>query len=140
MSGKKSVTSFSVVIVSLLVLAMAMGILCSCGEEEKPAEQAAPAEKELAPIKLAVVGPHSGDLASYGIPTVKAAELVVEHRNAMNGVNGHKIELIVEDDVCKPEVATNTATRSLTEKSMWFWGISAVVPPRRLWVFTKIPD
>ena len=47
---------------------------------------------------------------------IKAAELVVEHRNSINGVNGRKIELIVEDDVCKPEVATNTATKVVGEK------------------------
>ncbi len=62
-------------------------------------------------IKLGVAGPHSGDLASYGIPTVKAAELVVKNINAKGGVLGKKVELIVEDDVCKPEVAANTATK-----------------------------
>ena len=31
-------------------------------------------------VKLGVAGAHSGDLASYGIPSVRAAELVVEHR------------------------------------------------------------
>ena len=62
-------------------------------------------------LKLGVAGPHSGDLASYGIPTVKAAELVVKEVNAKGGVLGKKIELVVEDDVCKPEVATNTATK-----------------------------
>ena len=39
-------------------------------------------------IKLGVAGPHSGDLASYGIPTVKAAELVVKDINAKGGVLG----------------------------------------------------
>jgi branched-chain amino acid transport system substrate-binding protein len=62
-------------------------------------------------IKLGVAGPHSGDLASYGIPTIKAAELVVKDINAKGGVLGKQVELIVEDDVCKPEVATNTATK-----------------------------
>ena len=62
-------------------------------------------------IKIGVAGPHSGDLASYGIPTIKAAELVVKDINAKGGVLGKKVELIVEDDVCKPEVATNTATK-----------------------------
>jgi branched-chain amino acid transport system substrate-binding protein len=62
-------------------------------------------------IKLGVAGPHSGDLASYGIPTIKAAELVVKDVNAKGGVLGKQVELIVEDDVCKPEVATNTATK-----------------------------
>ncbi len=67
-------------------------------------------------IKLGVAGPHSGDLASYGIPTVKAAELVVKEINAKGGVLGKKVELLVEDDVCKPEVATNTATKLVSEK------------------------
>ena len=67
-------------------------------------------------IKLGVAGPHSGDLASYGIPTVKAAELVVKEINAKGGVLGKQVELLVEDDVCKPEVATNTATKLISEK------------------------
>ena len=67
-------------------------------------------------IKLGVAGPHSGDLASYGIPTVKAAELVVKEVNAKGGVLGKQVELLVEDDVCKPEVATNTATKLLSNK------------------------
>ncbi len=66
-------------------------------------------------IKLGVAGPHSGDLASYGIPTIKAAELVVKMVNAKGGVMGKQVELIVEDDVCKPEVATNTATKLVGE-------------------------
>ncbi len=62
-------------------------------------------------IKLGVAGAHSGDLASYGLPTVKAAELVVKEINAKGGVLGRQVELLVEDDVCKPELATNTATK-----------------------------
>jgi branched-chain amino acid transport system substrate-binding protein len=66
-------------------------------------------------IKLGVAGPHSGDLASYGIPTIKAAELVVKEINAKGGVLGKQVELLVEDDVCKPELATNTATKLVSE-------------------------
>jgi len=66
-------------------------------------------------IKLGVAGPHSGDLASYGIPTIKAAELVVKDINAKGGVLGKQVELVVEDDVCKAEVATNTATKLVGE-------------------------
>ena len=66
-------------------------------------------------IKIGVAGPHSGDLASYGIPTIKAAELVVKMINAKGGVLGKQVKLIVEDDVCKPEVATNTATKLVGE-------------------------
>ncbi|MGA6924976.1 MAG: ABC transporter substrate-binding protein, partial [Desulfosarcina sp.] len=66
-------------------------------------------------IKLGVAGAHSGDLASYGLPTVKAAELVVKDINAKGGILGKQVELLVEDDVCKPEIATNTATKLISE-------------------------
>lgn len=68
------------------------------------------------PIKLGVAGPHSGDLASYGIPSVHAAELVVKDMSSRGGVLGRTVELLVEDDVCKPEIATNTATRLVSRK------------------------
>ena len=72
-------------------------------------------------IKLGVAGAFSGDLASYGIPTLKAAELVVKNVNAKGGILGKKVELLVEDDVCKPEIATNTATKLISR------GVSVVL-------------
>jgi len=66
-------------------------------------------------IKLGVAGPHSGDLASYGIPSAKTAELVVKEINAKGGILGKQVELLVEDDVCKPEIATNTATKLISQ-------------------------
>ncbi|MBE0618106.1 MAG: branched-chain amino acid ABC transporter substrate-binding protein [Proteobacteria bacterium] len=67
------------------------------------------------PIKLGVAGPHSGDLASYGIPATKAAELVVKDINAKGGVLGKQVELLVEDDECKPEKAVNVAAKLVSE-------------------------
>ena len=72
-------------------------------------------------IKLGVAGPHSGDLASYGLPTVNAAKLVVADFNAKGGVLGKQVELVIEDDVCKPEVATSTATKLVGD------GVAAVL-------------
>ncbi len=66
-------------------------------------------------IKLGVAGSHSGDLASYGLPSVKAAELVARDVNARGGILGRKVELLIEDDVCKPEIATNTATKLISQ-------------------------
>jgi branched-chain amino acid transport system substrate-binding protein len=63
------------------------------------------------PVKIGVAGAHSGDLASYGIPTMRAAELVAENINAKGGINGAKVELVIEDDVCKPETAANIAAK-----------------------------
>ncbi len=73
-------------------------------------------QAEEGPIKIAVAGAHSGDLASYGLPSINAAELVIEKVNAEGGVLGRQIELIAEDDQCKPEVATNTAAKLVGEQ------------------------
>jgi branched-chain amino acid transport system substrate-binding protein len=72
-------------------------------------------------IKLGVAGAHSGDLASYGLPTVRAAEIVVNAINAKGGVLGRHVALLVEDDVCKPEVAANTAAKLVSQN------VSAVI-------------
>ncbi len=91
-------------LLSLLVVVLSVVFLVSsCGEKEKPA------------IKLGVAGAHSGDLASYGIPSVKAAELVAKDINAKGGILGKEVVLLVEDDVCKPEAAPNTATKLLSQ-------------------------
>ncbi len=66
------------------------------------------------PIKLGVAGSFSGDLASYGIPTLRAIELVVKERNAKGGVLGRDVVILAEDDVCKPEIATNSATKLIS--------------------------
>lgn len=72
-------------------------------------------------IKMGVGGAHSGDLASYGLPIVKAVKLVAEDVNAKGGILGKQVEVIAEDDVCKPEVATNTATKLVSQ------GVTVVV-------------
>lgn len=69
------------------------------------------------PIKIGVQGAHSGDLASYGVPSLNAVKLVIEQANAKGGVLGRKIELIAQDDQCKPEMATNAATKLISDQS-----------------------
>jgi branched-chain amino acid transport system substrate-binding protein len=84
---------------------IATAFLISCESKQQSTET----------IKLGVAGSHSGDLASYGLPTVKAAELVVKEINEKGGILGRKVELLVEDDICKPELATNTATKLVSQ-------------------------
>ncbi len=72
-------------------------------------------------IKIGVAGPHTGDLAAYGIPTKEAAEMLTAEVNAKGGVLGMQIELFPMDDQCKPEIATNVATKLASE------GVSVVI-------------
>ena len=66
-------------------------------------------------LLLGVAGAHSGDLASYGLPTVNAAKLVADKLNAEGGVLGMTVEVVAMDDQCKPELATNAATKLLSD-------------------------
>jgi branched-chain amino acid transport system substrate-binding protein len=87
-------------------LAVAMLALAGCSQEKK---------EEASTIKLGVAGSHTGDLASYGLPSLNAAEIVAENFNAKGGVNGMKVEVIAMDEQCKPELATNAATKLVSD-------------------------
>ncbi|AHC16418.1 branched-chain amino acid ABC transporter substrate-binding protein [Salinispira pacifica] len=86
----------------LLTAVLVLGTLISCGGGSDT-------------IKIGVAGPHTGDLASYGIPTIKAAELVVKDWNENGGLLGKQIELVIEDDVCDPKIAPDVATKMIGE-------------------------
>lgn len=73
-------------------------------------------QREGEVVRIGVAGAHSGDLASYGLPTVNAAQLVAEKFNERGGINGARVELIVEDDVCQPEVAANIAAKLVGDR------------------------
>jgi branched-chain amino acid transport system substrate-binding protein len=65
------------------------------------------------PIRLGVAGPLSGDLASYGMPSLRAVRLVVQDVNVSGGVLHRPIEILEQDDHCSAELAEQAA-RSLT--------------------------
>jgi branched-chain amino acid transport system substrate-binding protein len=67
-------------------------------------------------VKFGVAGAHSGDLASYGISGLRGVEQAVKEINAKGGVMGKQIQIVPEDDECKPEKATNAANKLLSEK------------------------
>lgn len=66
-------------------------------------------------IKIGVPGAHSGELASYGLPTLNAVNLVVDDINAKGGIDGKQVEIIAFDEGCKAEIATNAATKLISD-------------------------
>ena len=67
-------------------------------------------------IKIGVQGAHSGDLASYGVPSLNAVKIVAEQANAKGGVLGKQVEVVAQDDQCKPEMATSAATKLISDQ------------------------
>ncbi len=60
-----------------------------------------------AQIKIGVAEALTGNAAQYGVPIRKGFELAVSEINGSGGINGNKIELIVEDEQGKKEEAIN---------------------------------
>ncbi len=105
-------------IVTVLGVALAGILAVGCGEKKDEKKAEAPKQEAAAAKKLVlgVAGAQSGDLASYGLPSVNAAKLVAKEWNAKGGVNGMQVEVLPMDDQCKPELATNAATKLVSEK------------------------
>ncbi|MBF0539218.1 MAG: branched-chain amino acid ABC transporter substrate-binding protein [Nitrospirae bacterium] len=62
-------------------------------------------------IKIPVVAPYTGSLASFGEGVKNGALLKAEEINAKGGINGKKLEIQLEDDLCEPKEASNVAAR-----------------------------
>ncbi|CAN5624465.1 ABC transporter substrate-binding protein [soil metagenome] len=66
-------------------------------------------------IKVGVYGDLTGPTASFGQSTKNGVELAVAEINAAGGVNGKKIELIVEDDQGTPEKAKTVISKLISQ-------------------------
>ncbi len=84
----------------LMALTLVVTCFAACGGNDKPDD----GENVL---KIGVTGPLTGDYAQYGKAVEYGAKLAAEEINAAGGINGIKIEILVEDDVATPEGAQN---------------------------------
>lgn len=108
--------SMKKICVAACLLALAFGVAPAMAAD-------APAGKDGDTIKIGVQGAHSGDLASYGVPSLNAVKIVVDEVNANGGVLGKKVEIIAQDDQCKPEMATSAATKLVSD------GVAGIIGP-----------
>src|SRR5438045_2439794 len=100
----------SMVLVALVMLAMA------------------PAGDAQAPIKIGVIEPLSGPVAASGNYVRMGAEIARDWINAKGGVNGRKIELVIEDNKSDPKEAASAAEKLIVRDKvpaiMGAWGSS----------------
>jgi branched-chain amino acid transport system substrate-binding protein len=71
-------------------------------------------------IKIAILAPLSGDVATFGQSTRNGAMLAVEEWNAKGGVNGKQIEVVVEDSQCSAEAAVSAANKVIDQDGVKF--------------------
>lgn len=67
-------------------------------------------------IKIGLEAPLTGDYAYEGKGFENAVRLLVEQTNAAGGINGQKVELIVDDDKGDPAEASLVADRMVSKK------------------------
>ena len=62
-------------------------------------------------IKIPLAAPFTGPLASFGEGMKNGALLKAEEINVQGGINGRKVEVILEDELCDPKEAAMVATK-----------------------------
>jgi len=132
----KRVWLFSLVIVLILGL-----VGCGSGTASK--------QESKADFKVGLIGPLSGQLATYGVSNSHGAEAAVEVVNAAGGVNGRKFKLVTRDDANDPTKAVTMARELLNnekveallvaQSSTAYSAIQKVVVDSKLPTFLVIP-
>jgi branched-chain amino acid transport system substrate-binding protein len=62
-------------------------------------------------IKIGVIQPLTGSVAYNGQAFVAGAKLAAQQKNAAGGLDGRKIELVIEDGQCRPANSVNAAEK-----------------------------
>ena len=80
-------------------------------EAAKPTEPPAPAE----PLKIAILGPLTGDVATFGASNRDGVILAFEEWNANGGLLGRQIEWVLGDTQCDPKSAADAGKKAIDE-------------------------
>lgn len=99
------------------LVVMALVLLPGCKKKEEPA---------LAPYKVGALFAVTGPASWLGEPEKNTAEMVAKQINDAGGINGHLLEVIVEDTIGE-ETATVNAMKKLVDKDV----VCAVIGPSR---------
>ncbi|MBB3809275.1 branched-chain amino acid ABC transporter substrate-binding protein [Pseudochelatococcus contaminans] len=67
-------------------------------------------------VRIGLMAGLTGPYASEGQDTKRIIELMIEDLNAKGGINGNKVQLVIEDDGSSPGTAATAATRLASTK------------------------
>lgn len=107
-----------------LAVVLCFGLVAGCsdsGSKATPAPSGSAAPAEAAPIKVGILGCHTGEYAVYGLAVRNGAELYINQLNANGGINGKQVELIIYDNKADNTEAVTAFTRMVGE------GITALI-------------
>ncbi len=99
-------------VVATILLLTVMAFM-ACSSDQTPTQAPAP-QSDDAPFRIGVMESVTGAGESYGNVAVRAKQMAADEINAAGGVNGRKLELVVEDSKCNAQDAI-TAFQKLTD-------------------------
>jgi branched-chain amino acid transport system substrate-binding protein len=73
-------------------------------------------------IKVGIVLPLTGSEAKFGEIEKQSFDLALEEINNAGGINGKKLELLIEDDTSRPEVGRSVAEKLITKDKVVMLG------------------
>lgn len=97
--------SRSVILSALLLISLLA--FSSCGKSSEA-------------VKIAILAPLSGDVATFGQSTRDGAMMAIEEWNAKGGLLGSPIEVVVEDSQCSAEAAVSAANKVIDQDGAKF--------------------
>jgi len=92
----------------MLALVVSMLVLSACGGGRDET------------IKIAILAPLSGDVATFGESTRDGILLAIEEWNDKGGIDGKKIEYVIEDSQCNAEAAVSAANKVIEQDGVKF--------------------
>lgn len=102
----------------------------ACGAVTPGSEEGA-AGGGQGPIRIGVAQPLSGPVAEAGQAVANGAKIAAEEINAAGGIDGRKIELVIEDDANDPATCVNVAQKLINQDQvpviMGGWGSSCTL-------------
>lgn len=99
----------------LLVIVLALSLVFSLSFAGCAKKETTGGTKEPEVIKIGVVTPLTGDVATFGQSTKKAVEMAAEEINAAGGILGKKVELVIEDDRNDPKETANVVRKLIDQ-------------------------
>ncbi len=76
-----------------------------------PPADAAPTPATGEPIKIGVLAPLTEDLANYGERVGRAVEIALDEANSAGGIDGRRVEVVIEDTKAQPGVGVAAAQK-----------------------------
>ena len=98
-----------------LLLAVGALALAGCAESEGGGGDGG---DDSGPIKIGAVLDITGAGASLGVPERQTLRMLAQQLNAEGGINGRKVELIIEDNQSAEDAAAQAATELITEEQV----------------------